>query len=666
MRRWPIYLLFLVGLFSCTPAPLPSASDVWFVEVEREGGYWLGPDVLSQMGLDPRATSPPAFSLSVGGQELPVLPLETPDGWGVFFFAPHFPTRYAAHTAIRLEKGQASERMLCDGAENEGTSDAVGSGRFFLHLEEDNRYLPMAETDVPWLWAPLYAPGVLTWTVYLTDGLPGPISVTLHIWSHTDLLPSPDHYLRLWWDGRPVGKWEWNGTGMRHLSAQWEEENSSGEHHLVVEALLPPGVEASLVWIDGLDVAYRRAVRPTGEIWEAEGKALGVEGANPEALILDVTDPVRPRSACFLPADGRVATVPGHRYWVGNPRRAPTPATIRPARQVDAGISDADYLVIAPASFHSALSPLLEHRQAQGLRVAVLDPAALYDAFGDGRPDPEAIRRLAGRLPSLRYLLLVGDGAVRPEGASDEQSLQVITPVTRTAVVGEIPADILLGMDPTGRARVAVGRLPVRSPQEVETMVEKILRWEGERASPTILVVYDDEPEFQAIVRVIQDGHWPLGSPVERTGDRARALELLKDGRVWLNYVGHGSLTALAKEGILKPEDGAKWRGPVVVVAWTCLAAHFAHPAQESLAEVWLRAPGGVVAFLGPAGETTTDEQYPFATAFYRALGEGARLGDVWLEALQAEGSRDVRLSYVLLGDPALLLESDSPQLQRK
>ncbi len=651
LRRWGVILALLVGVSSCVPAAPAPESTIWFLEVEREGGYWLGPNALSRMGLDPCAASPPAFSLSVDGREIPILPLEAPDGWGVFFFAPYRPTRYAVRTAIRLGKGLGGARMLCDETKNGGSFAPVNSGRFSLHLEENHRYLPQAETEIPWLWAPLYAPGVLTFTLHLTDAVPGPISLTLHLWSHTDFPPGPDHHLRLWWDGRPAGEWEWGGAGMRHLSAQWEEGSPSGEHQLVLEALLPPGIEASLVWVDSLDIAYRRAIRPVGEIWEAEGESLQVDGAGPATFVLDVTDPLYPRGLCPLSADGRAATVPGHRYWIGDPRKAPAPVALRPAHQVDGWIPDAEYLVIAPALFQRALSPLMEHRRAQGLRVAMVEPAAIYDTFGNGQPDPKAIRRFADRLPSLRYLLLVGDGTVRPASGP---GLELAPPMTRTTVLGETPSDGLLGLGPTGQARLAVGRLPARSPWEVEMMVGKILRWETETAGPAALVVHDDEPEFQPLAEEIQDWYRSSGLPEEKTGNRAHALELLKDGRVWLNYIGHGSLTVLAKDGILKPDDGVWWRGSVLVVAWTCLAAHFAHPSQESLAEEWLRAPGGTVAFLGPVGETTVEEQHPFAIAFYRALGKRARLGDAWLDALQAEGSRDVALSYTLLGDPAL------------
>ena len=93
------------------------------------------------------------------------------------------------------------------------------------------------------------------------------------------------------------------------------------------------------------------------------------------------------------------------------------------------------------------------------------------------------------------------------------------------------------------------------------------------------------------------------------------------------------------------------------MVAWTCLAGHFIHPEQTSIGEAWMRLPrGGVAAFLGPVGETTTSEQLPFAMTFYAALRDEGRLGDAWLAAIQQQGSEDVMWGYTILGDPALQL----------
>jgi len=92
----------------------------------------------------------------------------------------------------------------------------------------------------------------------------------------------------------------------------------------------------------------------------------------------------------------------------------------------------------------------------------------------------------------------------------------------------------------------------------------------------------------------------------------------------------------------------------------TCLNGYFVQPAIgfESLAEVLLKAQnGGAAAVWASTGETTPDIQEIMATRFYQqlALGNIKRLGDLVNDAKTVvNAGRDVRLSWVLLGDPML------------
>jgi len=653
LRWWAIALASVLLISTCASPPPKAGQGTWFLGVERGGGYWLGPEALLELGFDPSADSFPLLSISFANHQIPILPQKTPSGWGFFFYAPHQPTRYSNQTLFRLEKGLTPSIIPCpekmvSSSETVPSQSAIVS----LHLEEDNRYLPQAEAEIPWLWAPLYAPGALTLTINLTEAIPGPVTVTLRLWSHSSFPPTPDHHLRLWWDGRLVGEWEWDGKGMKEFEVGWEEEEPLGTHSLVLENLLPEKVEASVIWIDSLKIAWQRKAEVDGSEWGAIGRSLKVEGVLSGAYAFDITDPFRPQG-CPIPPDGIISTSPGHRYWIGIPWEAPAPKEIKPAKSLNLEeFLGVEYLAIAPPNFHKALLPLLEHRRKEGLRVGLADPQAIYDSLGDGRPSPEAIRKFVMGLPSLRYLLLVGDASSEPEYNSG--ALRVVAPFTRTSVLGETPADILLGMEPSGEVKVAVGRFPASSPENLAVMVEKTLLWEKGLSRPIALQLWDDEPEFQTAageaVRLLE----PSGLPIRLAETRAQALEILGSGPVWLNYFGHGSLTGFGDEGILEAKDGSRWREPALVVAWSCLAAHFIHPRQESMAEAWLRSPGGAVAFLGPVGETPLAAQMPFALAFYRAILEGKRLGDAWLEALKSGNSQDVAFGYVLLGDPAL------------
>ena len=83
-----------------------------------------------------------------------------------------------------------------------------------------------------------------------------------------------------------------------------------------------------------------------------------------------------------------------HRYALTTESGLLFPVALRPAQplQTSGGFTGADYVMIAPADFIPALDGLITLRHAQGLTVAVENVQAIYDAYGDGRPDPAAIR----------------------------------------------------------------------------------------------------------------------------------------------------------------------------------------------------------------------------------------------------------------------------------
>jgi hypothetical protein len=623
------------------------------VELAQTDATWLSPQTLRDLGLDADADAAPTLRLSVRERDLPYLPLESRRGWGVLFFAPDGATRHTERTTVQLEPNVEGAQMISQPVE---TGAPPAPALATATWEQDTRYLPQATADVPWFWEPIYTPSSLERTVVLTDAEPGPITATVRLWSHTGFQPQPDHRAVLTWNGAPVGEWTWSGQGMQTLTATWPLAETGGEHTLTLETPALVEDKVAVVWIDGWEITYPRQV--TRGVYTAAGDALR---APPDARALDVTNPFAPLDLGTVPESGVIGATRGHRYWIGTPEQAQTPLALRPAARLDTDILSAtEYLIIAPPAFQLPVQPLADHREASGLNVAVISPQSIYDTLGTGQPDPASVRALIQTLPQLRYALLVGDATTKPLGYDGEDgAVRVVTPFTRTAVLGETPADVILGVDCEGRQRVAIGRFPAESAAEVEAMVAKTLTWEANAATASSVLLNDDEQQFvsalDALTHLIPEAD---AAPRLDAGDptcRDTLLTTLGEGPRVLTYSGHGSLRQLGNEGVLLIEDGTAWKDPSVVVAWTCLAAHFTHTRQRSMAEIWLAQPqGGVAAFLGPVGETTTSEQQPYAEAFYAALPETPRLGDAWLTALQTPGSRDVRWGFAILGDPAL------------
>jgi hypothetical protein len=236
---------------------------------------------------------------------------------------------------------------------------------------------------------------------------------------------------------------------------------------------------------------------------------------------------------------------------------------------------------------------------------------------------------------------------------------------------------------------VAVGRLPVRSAAQLETLVTKLVSYEnapGDEAwSTRLLLVADDgagagnpleDEQFTAAVEGFA-AHAPADFEARRVrlgelpdagaGAAARAAirTALTDGVAVTVYAGHGGARLWAEEGIFGAADVAQVANPAwpFFVVLGCLNGFFDAPSEESLAEVAVEAADrGAVAFLA----STTVSALPGQAALAGALGERLlraserRVGEAVAQALQAvageQGAEDVVQSFVLVGDPATRL----------
>lgn len=660
-----IGLAFLVlGGCRAKPAPAPTpAADVsagWTLLVRSAGPHWLSPDWWRAQGLDPATLDPAQVSLYSSGVPAPTLWLDSPQGHGLLFWAETSTVpRLTAMGAYTLTVNAADAVSLSIPA---FAADSVTLQEFTtdtVRLESDLVYRSTAPLASPWLWASLYPPNAFTLTVPLTDVIAGPVTLTLHLWGQSSMPQNPDHHVRVRWNGAVVGDHTWDGDGAESWSLPLPTA-LSGVNELVWELPGDTGAEVEVVWLDAVEVTWRRALRagPQGATWftgDADGSCWDAPEKEWRALFAAATGQIYDLGTVAA-ATGTplcLPQLPHSRGWLGVPWEAPAPELVRPRQWItDSALLAADYLVIAPQLFHAALSPLLEARRAEGFRPLLATPEQLYDTYGTGLPDAAVIRALVTRLQAaghLRYVLLVGDASADPQAAWNP--LLVPTDWTRTANLGETSSDYnLAALD--GTATVAVGRFPVSTVAEVAALVSKTLAWQPNRR---LLLLGDDEAEFTGLNDTLAT-YYPVDARLDAANENARTelLAWLDAGPGTLVYSGHGSLPMLGDEQLLTLKDVGAWDGPTVMVAWTCLCASFGYPHKSGVSEAWLRDAKNVVAVIGPTAETTTSEQSAMAIAVQESLATGAPLGDALLAGWRATASRDARVSFLLLGDPTL------------
>lgn len=349
---------------------------------------------------------------------------------------------------------------------------------------------------------------------------------------------------------------------------------------------------------------------------------------------------------------------------------------------IDLESGSAEYLVISHASFIDSLSPLLQRRQSQGLSTAVVDVARLYDQYGAGEADPEAIRRYIAKAQAhrgTRYVLLVGGDTYDYRNDLGVGSISFVPSLYRATseIVRFAPLDAAFAdTDSDGVQDLAIGRLPVRTSAELETLISKILLTEA-TAHPQrdlYLVSGGSDPgvSFSAMndefADVLPAGWTRSRAAIDEIGLSATRADLLNRWRqspAAISFVGHSAPGQWTYDPLLTGADIAQLAGTPaipIVLQWGCWNTYYVSPTANSLAQtLLLQGSHGAAAVFGAVALTDISGHRRLAPQTFAQLQPGQRVGDVILNARQNLASQGLRfvepmLGSNLLGDPAMVL----------
>ncbi len=373
----------------------------------------------------------------------------------------------------------------------------------------------------------------------------------------------------------------------------------------------------------------------------------------------------------------------------------------------------ADYLLVAHRDLWPAAQALASHRQARGLSVALVDIQDIYDEWSNGRMDPRAIRDFVAfaygnwQAPAPAYLMLLGSAHFDYRMRTGLTMQPVLTPTYFTCVdpwVCEVAVDNEF-VTVSGNDRVpdlALGRLPARTLAEATVMVNKIISYENSPApgpwAGTLAFVADNAfeasgaPDPAGNFELMSEGaiaHAPAQYTIRRiyydpypNDDNGEAFRYrtpaaatdaivaaVNSGAVFLNYVGHASVTTWAHEALLRARDDGRNdvtlfnNGPrrPIVLDMACLSGNFADPSFTGIEVMMLGwEAGGSVAAWGATGFGVATGHDQLHRGFYQAVFSGGvrTLGLATAAGKQALWSTgrnlDLMDTFDLLGDPAL------------
>lgn len=386
--------------------------------------------------------------------------------------------------------------------------------------------------------------------------------------------------------------------------------------------------------------------------------------------------------------------------------------------------SAVDMVIIIPASglLQAEAERLAQlHETYDGMRVRVVRADELYNEFSSGTPDINAYRRylkmLYDRAESEadmpRFLLLFGDAVYdnrmltsnfsqlqrddfllcyESDNSFSETACYVSDDFITLLDNGE-GADIIK----TDKSDVAVGRFPVRTPEEAKIMVDKAYSYRlNEHAGAwqnSICIMGDDGNanmhmnDAESVATMISD-NWPAynvkkvfwdayqrvsSSRGESYPDVTNLIrQQMSDGALLMNYSGHGSARSFSHEYVVELNDfknPTSLRLPLWFTA-SCDIAPF-DGYEENIAEQAVLNPnGGAFSFIGTTRTVYAVHNRALNRAFSRyvltadsaggryAVGEALRMAknDQVLGIRTVKQAGINKLHYALLGDPAISL----------
>lgn len=725
-----------------TPAPRISqgSEPVWQIVLEGKGLFRIPFADLLAAGVDLSDLS--RLALFYGPKDTPQEQAIWFDNQALYLINTRDHGRWSEQIVYRLERLEtgAGLRMGDLPAAPNGAADTVQDVPYDLRFEEDTTYVSRnSSTRVGerWIWRSfIVLPSIPTDTFTTTFDLPHlvpntPAQITSEVGPEHRAFPFC-YRLRAEVNGHVAERtWYDNFTPFDRTIDVPAGNISLTDNLYQVQLLICDSV--STMALNAFTVHYQRALVADANTLTFENKAAAeqnyeVSGLTSNTVLAFETSTLNTpqrltggtpsASAPYRFTFGR-PPAPGEQYLITTLGAAQSVQAVRAYedRGLSTDLRQTDYLIITPPDFADAMEPLRQFRASQGYSSRLVHTTDIYNDFGDGTPNPDAIRAFLlhayrnWEAPAPAYVLLVGDATYDPFDIYETGDQVWIPPLMayKDIYVGEVPSDnaLVAALDvgdlPSDSVPdMHIGRLPANSATEAEGMVEKLIRYEE---SPSFLNDWRRSMLFVAQnPDAAGDFYWlsdRLALPIEQGGlglipqatDITRAYLRLKGtpyttelavrdqivssldaGQLVVQYVGHASRTQWANAGgvwSVRRHGGtndanlliANDRLPMVL-PWTCSEGYYVIPGEPSVSETMMRLPDkGVIASFAPTGLDVATGHDVMAIGFFKAMfGENptAQTGPLTLrsklELSTTSGYDRLYHTYMLYGDPATTL----------
>ncbi len=659
------------------------------ISVKREGWYRVTAAELTQAGLNPNA-NPGLLQLYVDGAQLPIGVITGGDGRlaAVEFYGLGLEAAHSDERTYWLTEGEQAglriEQVRMDGT----ASDAAS---FLYTVERKDRtiyFSSLRNGERENFFGAVVATQPVTESLalnHLAQSANGQATLSISLQGVT-LVP---HRVQVYLNESVVG--EISFYAQEQKSAEFTVAQSllkEGQNEVKLASQAGP---SDISLIDHIRLSYRHSFTADGDqlrLTATGGQAVTIDGFGGEDIrVFDVTAPeqvrevigkVGPRGNGF--AVTATAPLGGERILLATRAdkvaavskvAANTPSNLRSAAHA------ASLVIITDQSFVPALQVLRMRREGQGHKVEIVGIEDIFDEFSFGHKSPQAVKDFLSYAGSSwktkpQNVLFAADASLDPKNYLGFGDWDIVpTKLVDTFFMETASDDWFADFDGDGLAEMAVGRLPVRTPEEAQAVVKKIIKYETTAPSESVMLVADinDGFDFEGAstqlrtllpsgLRVSQINR---GSMDAETAKR-QLIEGINEGAKVVNYVGHGSVN-LWRGDLLTSEDARELSNTEhlpVFVMMTCLNGYFHDAGIDSLAESLMKAERtGAVAVWASSGMCLPHGQAQMNQELYRlvfASGSGTTLGQATRGAKSAVTDIDIRRTWILIGDPTMKL----------
>ena len=460
------------------------------------------------------------------------------------------------------------------------------------------------------------------------------------------------------------------------------------------------------------------------------GQSFAIAGMNDKCIVWDITRQYAPQHIEYILDNGIATFAPrqvGREYIAFDPTSTyPTPTGVGAVGNQDLhALETPDMVILAPGQYLTqALQVAALHESVDSMLVHVIDHETVFNEFSSGTPDGVAYRRLMkmfydrskanpeGR--QVKYLLLFGRGFYDNRRIISEIKncgfptlLTYQSPRSENETYSYTSDDFFTYLEDNTTSRnstnimsIGVGRFPVKSAEEANIVVEKLYNyvnkpnygsWRNQaiviaddgnsgthmrQAESAISYWLEDKPDL-FVNKIYIDAYAEENTSTGRKFPEAkkRMMQLLKEGQLVLDYIGHANSVGWTGEDLLNINDikTLYLKNLPFMFTATCDFSRYDSEEVSGGEYFFLNEFGGAISLLSSTRVAWINENGRLTNAVgdflyekdennqYNRLGDITRkaknyLTEQYWAAPNKYAPDSNKLVYTLLGDPAMRL----------